>query len=99
MDKVKLSIDKFEILKAMNLIVKNMNNQDAYEEWIYTIPDQANDDDLMDIASDKDESVYREACHDFRRICANYLDDGLFLGSWPGATGLYGAKNDEEGNE
>ena len=100
---LKLVIEKFEILKAMNLLVKSMNNEDAYEEWVYTVPDEASDDDLMYIAADEDETVYLEACQVFRRICHNYLDDGIFAGCYPGEVKLYGAKKDdpyeEEDNE
>lgn len=92
---LKLVIEKFEILKAMNLLVKSMNNEDAYERWIYTVPDQAGDDELMYIAADEDESIFREACQDFRRICHDYLDDGIFAGSYPGEVKLYGAKKDD----
>lgn len=91
---LKMAIEKFEILKAMNLLVKSMNNEDAYEAWVYTVPDEATDEDLMCIAADEDETVFREACQDFRRICHSYLDDGIFAGSYPGEVKLYGVKKD-----
>ena len=91
MNTLKLALAKFEILKAMNLLVKSMNDEDAYAEWICTIPDQADDEDLMEIAADEDESVYCEACHDFRRICNRYLCDGIYVGNIPGSFRLYGA--------
>lgn len=92
---LKLVIEKYAILNAMNLLVKSMNNEDAYEAWVYTVPDEASDDDLMYIAADEDDTVYREACQVFRRICHNYLDDGIFVGCYPGKVELYGAKKDD----
>lgn len=98
MNALKLALEKFEILKAMNLLVKSMNNEDAYDEWICTIPDQAGDEELMEIAADEDESVYCEACHDFRRICDRYLCDGIYVGGFPDSFQLYGAGT-HEGDE
>ena len=44
--------ERYEIMKAMNTLVMALNNEDAYMEWIQTVPDQATDDDLMDVATD-----------------------------------------------
>lgn len=93
---LRLTIQKFNLIKAMNLLVKSMDNEDAYYDWINIVPDQASDDDLISIASSVDDAVFREACHEFRRICHEYIDDGFFCGGYPGPFGLYGAKDDEE---
>lgn len=87
---LKLAIDKFELLKAMNLLVRAMNNEDAYMEWIETIPDGATDEDMMGIAADEDETIFDEACSDFRRICRDYLSDGILAGDYPGEVRVYG---------
>ena len=90
--RTKLMIEKFELLKAMNCIVRMMNDQGAYIDWIFTIPDEASEDELLDIALDEDEEVFREACELFREICHEYVDAGFFLGAFPGPSALYGAK-------
>lgn len=90
--RTKLMIEKFELLKAMNFIVRMMNDQGAYIDWIFTIPDEASEDELLDIALDEDEEVFREACELFREICHEYVDAGFFLGAFPGPSALYGAK-------
>ena len=92
MDKMKLALMKFELLKAMHLLVMSMNDEGAYLYWINTIPDQASDEDLLEIAMDEDESIYREACQDFRRICEDHLEHGFYLGGFGKPGGLYGAK-------
>lgn len=99
MDKLKLAIEKFELLKAMNTLVKAMNDETAYTTWIYVIPDGADDEELMEIASDKDEEIYKDACHTFRRICESYLKYGFFLGGFGRPYGLYGAKKDDKPEE
>lgn len=37
--------EKFETLRSMNTIIKNMNDESAYDAWIYIIPDGADDDE------------------------------------------------------
>lgn len=69
---------RFEVLKAMNTIVKNLNNEDGYEYWIYTIPDGADDDELLDIAFE-DEDTFIEAVDSFKRIMKSCLEDGLYI--------------------
>ena len=41
--------NRYEIMKSMHTIICAMNNEDAYSSWIYIVPDEASDDDLMDI--------------------------------------------------
>lgn len=36
----------FDLLKGMNAIMISMNNEDAYNLWIYTFPDCADDDEI-----------------------------------------------------
>lgn len=95
MKRTKLMIEKFELLKAMNFIVRMMNDQGAYIDWIFTIPDEASEDELLDIALDEDEEVFREACELFREICHEYIDAGFFLGAFPGPSALYGENKEE----
>ena len=39
--------NRYEIMKSMHTIICAMNNEDAYSSWIYIVPDEASDDDLM----------------------------------------------------
>ena len=70
--------ERFELLKAMNTIIKMCNDETVYESWIYIIPDQCDDDELLDIAMNCPES-YQDACNLFRRLAkGSYLQDGGF---------------------
>ena len=39
--------NRYEIMKSMHTIICAMNNEDAYSSWIYIVPDEASDDDLI----------------------------------------------------
>lgn len=70
---------KYEVIKSMNTIVKALNDESGYyDDWIYTVPDEATDNDLMEIAYD--EELLEEAIESFKRIMAEYLEDGIFIG-------------------
>lgn len=46
--------ERFEVLKAMNLLAKEVNDEGFYyDHWI---PDEANDDELREIAYDDEGS-------------------------------------------
>lgn len=69
--------DRFQIMKCMNYLVKSLNNEEAYyDRWIYLVPDEADDEDLMYIAEHTD--LYREACELFRDLVAEYGGDGFY---------------------
>lgn len=68
---------KYELVKAMNTIVKGLNNEDAYESWICIVPDEADDTDLHDIA--KDEELFSDTVECFKRLMDNYLGDGIYV--------------------
>ena len=96
---VKLAMEKFELLKAMHTLVKAMNDENAYLTWINVIPDGADDAELIEIAADDDEEIYRDACNTFRRICNAYARYGFYLGGYGRPCGLYGAKDDSDEEE
>ena len=78
--------EKFEALRSMNTIVKNMNDESAYNAWIYIIPDGADDDELMEIA-EEDEDSFKDACNLFAKLIRNYMKYGLYIdGEVYGAT-------------
>lgn len=68
---------RYEIMKAMHQLVMAMNNEDAYMEWIMTVPDQASEDDLMDIATD--DELFAEACTAFKSAMKDYGKDGFYI--------------------
>lgn len=69
--------ERYEIMKAMHTLVMAMNNEDAYMEWIMTVPDEASDDDLMDIATD--DELFAEACTAFKSTMQEYGGDGFYI--------------------
>ena len=73
--------ERFETLKSMNTIVKYMNDEDAYLEWIEIIPDGADDFELWSVAED-DDDTFAEAVLLFRKlICTKSIaDGGLYVG-------------------
>ena len=67
---------RIKLISAMHEIMKSMNNEDAYMEWIYIVPDEPSEDDFRSIAeSDEDMAECEEA---FFRIIKRYGKDGLF---------------------
>lgn len=78
--------EKFEALRSMNNIIKNMNDESAYNAWIYIIPDGADDDELMEIA-EEDEETFEDACKLFARLIVKYMKYGIYIdGKVYGAT-------------
>lgn len=78
--------EKFEALRSMNTIIKNMNDESAYDAWIYIIPDGADDDELMEIA-EEDEESFKDACKLFTKLVKKYMKYGLYIdGEVYGAT-------------
>ena len=78
--------EKFEALRSMNTIIKNMNDESAYNAWIYIIPDGADDDELMEIA-EEDEDSFKDACNLFAKLVRKYMKYGLYIdGEVYGAT-------------
>ena len=71
-------MERFELLKAMNIIVKMCNDERVYERWIYVIPDQCEDDELLGVAME-DADSYQDACELFRDLmCGEGVQEGGF---------------------
>ena len=70
--------EKFEALRSMNTIIKSMNDESAYNAWIYIIPDGADDDELMEIA-EEDEDSFKDACNLFAKLVRKYMKYGLYI--------------------
>ena len=78
--------EKFETLRSMNNIIVNMNDESAYNAWIYIIPDGADDDELMEIA-EEDEETFEDACQLFARLIVKYMKYDMYIdGKVYGAT-------------
>jgi len=76
------TLERFNALKAMNTIVRLANDEAVYCEWIYIIPDQADDEELMDIAMDQPDT-YADACGLFLRLMRSksMKNGGLYIGA------------------
>lgn len=69
-------VARAEMLKSLHEIMMNMNNEDAYDEWIVCgVPDGATDEDFTEIAEDKEEWLYMVKL--FASIYNQYKDDEL----------------------
>lgn len=80
-NEVKAALERYEVLKAMNLLAKVTNNEDFYYgHWAYIIPDGADDDELKEIATE-DIDTFNEAVSCFLDHWDEYaLDGGLYIG-------------------
>ena len=74
-------LERYEAIKAMNTLVKCLNNEEAYyDRWIYVVPDEASDDELMEIASeDYQKDTFKEASILFLQLMNEYGSDGLYI--------------------
>lgn len=78
--------EKFETLRSMNNIIKSMNDESAYSAWIWIVPDGADDDELMEIV-EEDEETFEDACNLFARLIVKYMKYGMYIdGKVYGAT-------------
>lgn len=72
--------EKYEVIKAMNTIVKSLNNENAYfGVWIFTVPDEADEEDLEDFAEEENDNLFKAAVNDFTFIMKHYLKDGIYI--------------------
>ena len=74
-------LERYEVLKAMHLLARFTNNEDFYYgHWAYIIPDGADDEKLLDIATE-DIDTFNDAVACFIDHCDEYaLDGGLYVG-------------------
>ena len=69
--------ERYEIVKAMHTIIKSMNNENAYMRWIYIVPDEASNEDLMDIA--QSDELFADTCNAFKSIFTDCKAGGLYV--------------------
>lgn len=67
---------RMQLIKAMHIVVCSMNDEEAYEKWIYLVPDCATADDFDDIAQDDD--LYGDCCDLFRELVQGYGKSGFY---------------------
>lgn len=67
---------RYEFVELMHETMLSMNNEDAYFEWIYTMPDEPTDDDFMWFVENDDE--YTELRDVFDELYNKYRKDGLY---------------------
>lgn len=66
-----------DLIVGMNAIMISMNNEDAYSEWIFTVPDDVDSDELEEIS--QDDELFEECVREFLRIFRKYNRDGLYV--------------------
>lgn len=73
---------RFEILKAMNTLAHATNDEGFMtNHWLYIIPDEADDEELLDIAVN-DEDIFNDAVACFLDHWDEYaLNGGLYIGN------------------
>ena len=64
------------LVKAMNVVVMGLSNEDAIEPWFYAYPDGADEEELLEIAGDVE--LMDDLCSNFRRRMAQGSEDGWF---------------------
>lgn len=66
-----------DLIVGMNAIMISMNNEDAYCEWIFTVSDEVDEDELEEIS--QDDELFDECVREFLRIFRKYNRDGLYV--------------------
>lgn len=71
--------EREEVVRSMHTLIFELNNEDAYLEWIsVAVPDCPNDEDYEFIAEDED--CFVTTVNAFKRIWKTYISDGLYIG-------------------
>lgn len=70
-------LERYELVKAMHLIVTSLNDETAYYDWINIVPDEATNEDLLDCAMRTE--VFKDCCSYFAYIMRHYYNGGLYL--------------------
>lgn len=72
--------ERKEVVRSMHHLISELNNEDAYLEWISAaVPDCPCDEDYENIA--EDEELFTETIKSFNQIWDNYISDGLYIGN------------------
>ena len=60
-------------LKAMHLLMVEVNNEDIYADWILLVPDEPNEDDFDFMA--ESDGLYEECCDLFVSLMADAVGE------------------------
>lgn len=72
--------ERYHILSAMNTLAKALNDESFYyNHWIYIIPDEADEEELLEIATD-DVETFNGAVSCFNTWYGRYAKHGLAIG-------------------
>ena len=92
-----ITMRKFNALKGMNDIMLAMNNEEVIDAWWYSMPDGADDSDIMDIV-EADSDLFAEIVNEFFRLVILGGADGLYFGECDGwNSSVYGEEGHAEG--
>ena len=73
-------MDKVTFLKVLNELILATTDEDIIDSWLQVVPDQADEEDLKEIAEDEQLFIY--AVTKFLNL-AKYLKEGVKLfGNW-----------------
>lgn len=78
--------DRLDAIIAMDIMVRNMNDESAYFTWIHVVPDCANEYDYIGLAENDTETdmneSFDEAVELFKKLWRRYADEkgGLYIG-------------------
>lgn len=68
--------NKVDEVRLMHQTMVSMNNEEAYDRWIYIMPDGADEYDFESFAEDNED--YIELCDVFNRLYKEYHKDGIY---------------------
>lgn len=71
-------VTRFQLLSAMNEVIRCLNNEEAYMDWINWVPDEATTEDLTYIAQSEEDMEDCERI--FIKIINKYGEDGFYTG-------------------
>jgi len=69
---------RLEAIKAMHTLVCMLNDESAYMCWINLVPDEATEQDLVDMS--KDDGDMEDVSRKFIGIMSRFGNDGFYLG-------------------
>ena len=69
--------ERARLIESMHNIIESMNDERAYESWIWTVPDGADWDDFESIAEDNEE--YKHVQELFCGLVKRYGGAGFFV--------------------
>ena len=69
--------ERVEELNTMNDIMLSMNDENAYMSWILSYPDDATEDDEIEIAESDEDFAY--ICERFDKVFDYYARHGLYI--------------------